>query len=527
MIKRYQLHLFVFLLAVLISSCTCHQKKAIKKTSVMQYYAEQYRPQYHFTPDSMWMNDPNGMVYYQGEYHLFYQYYPDSIIWGPMHWGHAISTDLMHWQHLPIAIYPDTLGWIFSGSAVVDIKNTSGLGTTENPPMVAIFTLHDRYGEKAGKIDFETQGIAYSLDKGRTWKMYKNNPVIANPGIKDFRDPKVIWSKEHSKWIMALAMQNHVGFFSSSDLKSWTHESDFGKDVGSHGGVWECPDFFPIEDQNGIEKWVLLVSINPGGPNGGSATQYFVGNFNGKGFVNENPSVNPMWLDHGKDNYAGVTWSDVPEVDGRRIFLGWMSNWQYAQKVPTKKWRNAMTLPRELKLIHNDSAYQLAVTPVAEVNAILNHQQAQSELAIDISDEAYLLFNTKVKGGAWMLELTLDAMQSKSIDIKVKNDLNEAVILKLNIGQAKINFDRTNAGKRNFSHDFAVPICGSYTFNKSTQKVQLYWDQSSFEIFVNNGEFQMTNLAFPSKNWSAIELSSVGNAKLINATYTPINSTWK
>ncbi len=294
---------------------------------------EQHRPHFHFTPESMWMNDPNGMVYYEGEYHLFYQHHPDDVVWGPMHWGHAVSTDLVHWEHLPIALYPDEYGYIFSGSAVVDWKNTSGFGSKHNPPLIAIFTYHDVDGEQAGNNDYQTQGIAYSIDKGRSWTKYENNPVLPNPGIKDFRDPKVIWYEPDQKWIMTLAAHDNVRFYSSPNLKDWIFESEFGKGIGAHGGVWECPDLFPME-LDGTQKWVLLVSLNDGGPNGGSGTQYFIGDFDGKTFINDNSKNQILWLDYGRDNYAGVTWSDIPDEDGRRIFMGWMSNWSYAEVVP-------------------------------------------------------------------------------------------------------------------------------------------------------------------------------------------------
>ena len=227
------------------SSCSTENKDA--SSTVKLRYTEQHRPQFHFSPDSMWTNDPNGMVYYEGEYHLFYQHNPASTVWGPMHWGHAISTDLVHWEHLPIALYPDSLGTIFSGSAVIDWTNSSGLGSDENPPMVAIFTHHNHALEKTESNLFQYQSIAYSLDKGRTWTKYAGNPVIPNHGIRDFRDPKVSWYEAGQKWIMVLAAQDRVMFYSSPDLITWTMESDFGEEVGAHGGVWECPDLFPLK----------------------------------------------------------------------------------------------------------------------------------------------------------------------------------------------------------------------------------------------------------------------------------------
>jgi len=261
------------------------ENKGAEISAVAHDYSQKHRPQFHFSPPSQWMNDPNGMYYHDGEYHLFYQHYPDSNVWGPMHWGHAVSTDLVNWENLPIAIYPDELGYIFSGSAVADLKNTSGLGTSENPPMVAIYTYHDMEGDLAGEIEIQSQGIAYSVDKGRTWIKYENNPVLANPGIKDFRDPKVMWHEESSKWIMTLAVWDRVMFYSSPNLIDWTFESEFGEEWGSHVGVWECPDLFPIKVADADEeKWVLLVSLGSGGPNGGSVTQYFVGDFDGNKF---------------------------------------------------------------------------------------------------------------------------------------------------------------------------------------------------------------------------------------------------
>jgi len=255
----------------------------VSAQSDSEWMNEQYRPQVHFSPAANWMNDPNGMVYYKGIYHLFFQYHPSSSIWGPMHWGHATSIDLIHWKHEPTAIYPDSLGTIFSGSAVVDKNNTSGFGKKGQAPMIAIFTHHNSQGERAGKNDFQNQSIAYSLDEGKSWTKYAGNPVLKNPGITDFRDPKVMWFEEGKKWIMTLATKDHITFYSSKNLKQWIKESEFGSAIGAHGGVWECPDLFSLNYQ-GKKIWVLLVSINPGGPNRGSATQYFTGSFDGKTF---------------------------------------------------------------------------------------------------------------------------------------------------------------------------------------------------------------------------------------------------
>ncbi|HYC84152.1 MAG TPA: glycoside hydrolase family 32 protein, partial [Chryseosolibacter sp.] len=266
--------IFGFIIAILLlGSCRSHENTVADTIDTL--YREPHRLQVHFSPEEKWMNDPNGMVYHNGEYHLFYQHYPDSTVWGPMHWGHAVSSDLVHWTQLPIALYPDSLGLIFSGNSVVDVNNTSGLGTKENPPIVALFTYHSLEKEKSGRTDYQSQGLAYSTDGAKTWRKYDKNPVIRNPGVKDFRDPKILWHDDSEKWIMALAAGDHVDLYASSNLKEWSKLSEFGKAYGAHGGVWECPELalLPVEGER-AGKWVLMVSINPGGPNGGSATQY-------------------------------------------------------------------------------------------------------------------------------------------------------------------------------------------------------------------------------------------------------------
>ncbi len=332
------------------------------------------------------MNDPNGMVYLEGEYHLFFQYYPDSTVWGPRHWGHAVSRDLLHWEELPIALYRDSLGYIFSGSAVMDHENTSGLGEGGRAPLIAIFTHHDPTGEAEGRNDYQYQSLAYSNDRGRSWTKYPGNPVLPNSeGIRDFRDPKVRWDEAAGQWLMVLAAQDRVKFYTFPNLLDWTFLSDFGEQFGGHGGVWECPDFFPlpleIEDRS---KYVLLLSINPGAPNGGSGTQYFVGDFDGTeftldtGFERDVASEKGVWLDYRRDDYAGVTFSDVPDSDGCRLFMGWMSNWNYGQAVPTETWRIAMTLPRALTLQRTPAGLRVFFQPVAELADL---QQGSAALA--------------------------------------------------------------------------------------------------------------------------------------------------
>lgn len=484
--------IFILLLSL---SIAC-QEKTTQQSAVALVFDEPFRPQFHFSPPSQWMNDPNGMVFWEGEYHLFYQYYPDSTVWGPMHWGHAVSTDLVHWEHLPVALYPDDNGWIFSGSAVMDLKNTSGLGTKDNPAMVAIFTYHDPIGEKEGRNDFQTQGVAYSTDKGRSWNVYEENPVLKSPGIKDFRDPKVFWHESSSQWIMSLSVKDKISFYASSNLLNWKHLSDFNPDWAAYGGVWECPDLFPLVTEDGEEKWILFVSINPGGPQGGSATQYFVGDFDGKSFTSTTQSV--KWLDWGADNYAGVTWSNVPEADGRRLFIGWMGNWNYAQVVPTHPWRSAMTIPRSLHLSKISDDYLVQSRPITELKKlrVKSNPIEGKEIALD--------------GELLELELNLAADQFSMVFL---NELGERLTLKSETGNLMI--DRSQSGQVDFEESFTevqkAPLQGLEVRN-----LRIYLDRSSIEVFVNGGEMTMTSIFFPNQPFNLLKIDGFENSNQLH-----------
>lgn len=336
-------------------------------------HAEPWRPQFHFTPERNWMNDPNGMVFHDGEYHLFYQYNPLGDTWGHMSWGHAVSRDLLRWEHLPLAIPETNAVMAFSGSAVVDHRNTSGFGSIHNPPLVAIYTGHhtDR--------PLQNQWVAYSTDRGRTWTPYAGNPVL-DIGAADFRDPKVFWHEPTARWIMVVSwpVERKVRFYASPDLKSWSHLSDFGP-AGSTTGIWECPDLFPLRIEGNRSRktaWTLVVNVGSGAPAGGSGCQYFVGDFDGTRFVLDAGTPAPgaeapaLWADYGRDFYAAVSWSDIPRQDGRRLWLGWMSNWEYAQNVPTSPWRSAMTVPRELALRTTPAGLRLLQRPVRELERL-------------------------------------------------------------------------------------------------------------------------------------------------------------
>lgn len=476
-------------------------------------FHEAHRPQLHFTPPAHWMNDPNGLVYYNGTYHLFYQYFPDSTVWGPMHWGHATSTDLVHWQHQPIALYPDSLGYIFSGSAVVDFNNSSGFGKAGKVPLVAIFTHHDPKGEKEGKTNFQNQSIAYSLDEGKTWTKYEHNPVLKNPGIKDFRDPKVSWNEVANRWIMTLATLDRISFYSSSNLKEWTKESEFGSGIGAHGGVWECPDLFSF-DFEGRKIWVLIVNLNPGGPNGGSATQYFVGDFDGHKFMPF--TTETKWLDYGPDEYAGVTYSNV---GNRRLFLGWMSNWLYGQMVPTEKWRSAMTVPRDLSLGKIGDNYFVRSMPVEELNKL--SEQPISFGNIDASNYDLTSKTGKLTGPA---KLNLRSDEIESFTITLSNDAGE----KLLIGYDKLSnhyfIDRSKSGVVNFEKDFASRHTAPRISDKSNVSLTLVIDNASVELFADNGLSVMTEIFFPGRLYSNISIQSQDHFKIQSLQFAKMKS---
>lgn len=500
--------------------------------AVGQRTPEMHRPRFHFTPPAHWMNDPNGLVFYAGEYHLFYQHYPQATVWGPMHWGHAVSKDLLHWEHLPIALYPDSLGYIFSGSAVVDWKNSSGFGIDSTPPLVAMFTYHDPMGEKAGRSDFQYQGIAYSVDKGRSWTKYAGNPVIPNSEkIRDFRDPKLVWDAESKQWVLVFAAFDHVKIWGSKDLKSWTHLSDFGRESGAHGGVWECPELFPIVvSGTGARKWVLLSSIGSGAPNGGSGTQYFVGDFDGTSFIPDadfaraTRNGNGVWLDYGRDNYAGVTWSDIPDTDGRRIFLGWMSNWEYAQVVPTESWRSAMTLPRVLELVETSAGLRLNMRLVEELRTI--RQKARKLPARSIHGIVELGPGLNEHAGALELELAfrVPSGQPAVFGIELKNELGQVYRVGFNSQTGQFFSDRTRAGDHTFSPRFAAGVHQAPRVATQQQvAMHLVFDVSSMELFADGGSVCLTELFFPGQAFNQVRVfSEGGTVRLEKSTAYPL-----
>ncbi|WP_304331312.1 DUF4980 domain-containing protein [Phocaeicola plebeius] len=447
---------------------------------------ESFRPVYHHTPAYGWMNDPNGMFYKDGVYHLYFQYNPYGSVWGNMHWGHSTSTDLMHWKFEGCAIVPDAWGAIFSGSCVVDHENTAGFG---KEAVVAFYTS----AKSTPWGDIQMQSMAYSLDNGKTFTKYEGNPILTS-SEKDFRDPKVFWYAPGKHWVMILAVGQHMEIYSSVNLKEWKKESEFGAMQGAHGGVWECPDLVEIPVEGTREKkWVLICNLNPGGPFGGSAAQYFVGSFDGKKFVNESPTQT-KWMDWGKDNYATVTWNNAP--DGRCIALGWMSNWQYANNVPTRQYRSANTLARDLTLYREGQELYLKSTPSSEVKKARGKKVSIPSFKVSEKHEMVNLFEEKQ--GAYEVEIVIQNAGASKIAFCLLNDKGEKVSMYYDLNRKQFVMDRSGSGKVDFSKDFPAVTVAPVNVDKELT-LRLFVDRSSIEAFGEDGKFVMTNLVFPSQ----------------------------
>ena len=468
---------------------------------------EKYRPAYHHTPLYGWMNDPNGMFYKDGKWHLYYQYNPYGSKWQNMTWGHSQSSDLVNWEAMPTAIKPNGLGSIFSGSCAIDTENSAGYG---KDAVIAMFT-------SAGTS--QMQSLAASHDNGTTFDIYSGNPVITLES--ESRDPNMFWDPESKLWhlVLAHALDKEMLFFTSPDMKEWTLTGNFGKGLGAQDGVWECPDLFelPVEGTDKT-KWVLICNINPGGPFGGSAIQYFVGDFDGKTFKSDtdaNGNVPTKWLDHGKDNYALVSWSDAP--DGRRTAIGWMSNWQYAADVPTMQFRSANTLPRDLGLfIAPDGEIYASSAPSPELTALRGAlTQNVKKLTVGRKAKNYLL--PTANDGICEILLDIDAQNSTIVNITLSNNSGEKTVMRYDSGSHTLSFDRTESGLTDFSENFpAVTVAPTHEENGNVS-LRIFVDRSSMEVFGNGGQFVMTNLVFPTQPYTTLSVATeTGNAKIEN-----------
>jgi sucrose-6-phosphate hydrolase SacC (GH32 family) len=476
---------------------------------------ETYRPAFHFSPAAGWINDPNGLVYYEGEYHLFYQYHPDDTVWGPMHWGHAVSRDLHHWQELPIALFPDENGTIFSGSAIIDWHNTAGFG---KEAMVAIFTHADD--------PIQQQSLAYSTDNGRTWTKYDGNPVLKPLGnMPDFRDPKVIWygDQETGHWVMPLAAGQAILFFKSADLKSWESTGGFGLTDGAHDGFWETPDLFELPVQStDATRWVLTVGVGSGAPAGGSGQQYFIGHFDGETFANENDPETVLWADYGADFYAGQSWSDAP--DGRRVWLGWLNNWTYASKLPTatknEGWRGAMSLPRELALVYTADGIRMVQTPVTEFARLRGETQRwQNEV---IRGESDLLDGISAETVDIVAEFKITP-ETDLVGIRVRVGNGQQTSIGYGHKQCVLFIDRSESGATTFSDDFTLLHTAPLESENDIVKLHIIVDRASVEVFANDGLVVMTEQIFPDDNATGLSVFTNGSAvSLRHLAVTPL-----
>ncbi|UCG24958.1 MAG: glycoside hydrolase family 32 protein [Chloroflexota bacterium] len=474
-------------------------------------YDETYRPHFHFSPAAHWLNDPNGLVFYEGEYHLFYQHYPAGTTHGPMHWGHAVAADLVNWTHMPIALYPDRNGYIYSGSAVIDWHDTAGFG---KEAMVAIFTHH-----LDGR---QSQSIAYSTDKGRSWTKYHGNPVIkslAEP--KDFRDPKVFWfekSEGDGHWIMLLAAGNHVLFYSSPDLKDWSLLSRFGPDRGCTEGVWETPELFELPVAGGPDtRWILAVAVSKGAPAGGSGVQYFVGDFDGSTFTSENPRSTILWADYGPDFYASQAWTDEPF--GRVIWTAWMNNWRYAEFIPTSTWRGSLAFPRRLGLRITDLGLRLLQEPVSQIESLRGKRWFWQDEFISPENGALL---DDVQGQALDILAEFEVLkdqQPDSFGLQVRVGKNEQTTVGYNSNSQVLFVDRSASGQADFCPGFAGKHSAQMEPNGDTVQLRILVDSSSVEVFGNNGQVVLTERIFPDDRSAGLRIYAIGGPVWLRSLY--------
>jgi fructan beta-fructosidase len=481
---------------------------------------EAFRPLVHFTARDTWLNDPNGLIHHDGLFHLYFQNNPFGNVWGNMSWGHATSADLVHWQEHPVAIACDEREDVFSGSIVFDALNSSGLGTPERPPLIALYTSAFKPG--AGYDGIQAQSVAYSVDGGYAWTKYEGNPVLSRDS-PEFRDPKVFWySGEHaSYWVLVAveAVRHQVVLYRSDDLLRWHHLSDFGP-ANATGGVWECPDLFPlpVDGEPDATAWVLTVNLNPGGPNGGSAGQYFVGDFDGTSFTSRSTVTEGLddgshlrdygWLDWGRDFYAAVAFSDAP--DGRRILIGWMNNWQYANEIPSSPWRSAMSLPRELSLVDTGAGLRVVqrVPPEADRAAFPAEPVAHEPRPLE--NEVWSV--PAPDSVALRIDATFRPGEVREFGLVVRGDTTGNTGTRIGVlpGEGMLVLDRTASGAAGFSESFPSVETAPIDSADGTYRITVYTDRCSVEVFAQDGLVTLTDLVFPGESATAVSVYAHG-----------------
>ena len=484
-------------------------------------YDEPFRPQFHFSPPRNWHNDPNGLVFFDGEYHLFYQYNPFGDRWGHMSWGHAVSRDLVHWEHLPIALREEDGLMIFSGSAVIDAKDTAGFRHgAQYPAMVAIYTAN-RVSD--GR---QMQCLAYSIDRGRTWTKYSGNPVI-DLGLRDFRDPKVFWHEPTHEWVMivALSAQKKCRIYGSTDLKQWTALSDFGPAGQKNVPNWECPDLFelPIDNEPGQTRWVLHSNIGGAAAAGGAGGQYFVGQFDGKVFTNDNPADKVLFTDYGEDFYATVSWNNASLPDGRHLWIGWMNGPQYANEVPTHPWRSQMSIPRAISLRRVGKDLRLIQEPITNLNALRGKEGTLPATALRADGQV----EAPIAGQCLELNATLDVGQAGELGLIVRKGTNEQTVIGFDAKSGQLFVDRSHAGKSDFHRGFASRQNAPLEADNRRIKLHVFVDRCSVEVFANDGLVAITDVIFPAAESTGVALySKGGDAKVVSFEEWPMHSVW-
>ncbi len=477
---------------------------------------EKFRPAFHHTPVYGWMNDPNGMFYKDGVWHLYYQWNPYGSKWQNMTWGHSSSTDLINWQHHPAAIEPDGLGTVFSGSWAIDKDDTAGFGSDA---VIALYT---------SAAASQVQSLAHSNNNGNTFEIYPGNPVITLES--EARDPNMFWNEATGEWnlVLAHALEHEMLVFTSPDMKQWTLQSAFGKGLGAQDGVWECPDLFELAvDGSDQKKWVLICNINPGGPFGGSATQYFIGEFDGKTFTPDRDAdgnVPTKWMDYGKDHYATVSWSNAP--DNRRTVIGWMSNWQYAAEVPTMQYRSANTLPREIGLFRaSDGEIYTSCTPSPEIGALRGNASVKKR-SFTAGKKSRTFALPEANGGICEITLEITPKKGVPVNLTLANEAGNKVEMVYNPAESTFSFDRYQSGQTDFSQDFpAITTAPAFT-DGGNLRLRIFIDRSSIEVFEQNGRFAMTNLVFPESPYTTLSVNApAGNARIENLAIYPLRTT--
>lgn len=518
---------FIFLIIILALQ-SCNYKATIP-------FSEKYRGQVHFSPRENWMNGPAGLICVNNQYHLLYPCNPTDKTGVSTHLGHAVSSDMIHWEHLPVALSPDNLGSISSGCIVFDENNTSGFGTDDNPPLIIIYTCHDFESESSGSLNVESQGIAYSLDNGSTWIKYDNNPVIPHPGFRDFRHPKVYWDEQNQQWKMVIAADNRIHFYNSENLKEWRYISDFGNRTDNEYNLWESPDLFQMQVKDTDEtRWVLMVSIGFG-DTGEWGTGYYTGRFEENHFLPDQSS--PLWIDYGQDNYAGITYSGIP--DQRTVFIGWMNNWEYAAEVPTQTWHGSMTFPRDLVLEKIDGHYILTSQPIKEIKNLYTEQVRLSDITVVQDIEQAGIYNITpqihipISPSEVNIRFKTDNITrmgfAEKFGIRLSNEKGEFIIIGYDCFRRSFYVDRSSSTSEKFSDKFTGKHILPFDIDGTEiLEMNLILDKTSFELFTMNGKVVMTDTFYPTSDFNQIEIfAENGRIILDSIAITGLKSIWE